>query len=366
MMRAMRIAGVTVKKTPEDFEVREVASVTDLCPRSQGSHTYLSITKRGVSTFDAARRIADALALDVTSVNWLGLKDEDGVTTQLLSVAATLSDDDADTLSARLAEQPGPGWITVDGIIGHGRDHVSRHALIGNSFRVVLRGLDTDRLGYLAGLGDGIVVFPNYYDSQRFGVVGSGITNTHVIGEHLRAGDGAAAYREFLVSGASVARKEELTSAFERLGDHHRAFAAINRREVRFLLDSAASFRWNAALSEALARSGPAHLVPGLNEVQDLNICPEMVDRPVPPMLAIPSVDIDNDGKGEGLDGLRLRPTDHRRLSTQPTRLRVQSVSDTDDGELAAAVEFFLPRGSYATMLLKYLLWCHAAVHSVG
>jgi tRNA(Glu) U13 pseudouridine synthase TruD len=30
----------------------------------------------------------------------------------------------------------------------------------------------------------------------------------------------------------------------------------------------------------------------------------------------------------------------------------------TEDDRPTAVLEFFLPRGTYATMLLKYLLWC--------
>jgi tRNA pseudouridine13 synthase len=288
-----------------------------------------------------------------TAVRWLGLKDEDGVTTQLLSLAAALSGEDKGALAHRLAEQRGPGWITVERIIGHGRSHASRHALIGNSFRVALRGLDAGQLDYLVDIGEQrrIVVFPNYYDSQRFGVVGSGVANSHLIGEHLIADEPEAAYREFLRSGNSPERKRELTAALEQTGDHRTAFARIDRRLVQFLLDAAASHRWNAALSEALGHSGPVHTVPALDGVQDLNVC-RVDERAVPPVLVVPSTDLDPDAT----DGLRLQPASHRRLSTQPTRLRVTPIPEDGRG---AVLEFFLPRGTYATMLVKHLLWAH-------
>jgi len=89
--------------------------------------------------------------------------------------------------------------------------------------------------------------------------------------------------------------------------------------------------------------------------VQDLNLC-GFDERPVPPILTVDSADLDD---GAGQDELRFRPASQRRLSTQPTRLRVSPLPDTGDGRFAAVLEFFLPRGTYATMLVKHLLWSH-------
>lgn len=349
----MRFGNVTIKDRPRDFEVREVACLPEPCPPADASHTYLSVTKQGISTFDAARRVARALGLEEAEVRWLGLKDEDGVTTQLLSVAGVLHQENLDELSRRLGGEGGESWISIDRLLCHSRAHAPRHLLVGNAFKVVLRGIDpaqVDRIGELCA-GERLV-FPNYYDRQRFGVIGSDVLNSHLIGERLAARDPARAYAEFLRSGNSAERKRELIRAFEGCGDHQRAFAALDPRLVQFLLDAAASFRWNAALSETLARSGPVSSVPELDGVQDLNLC-WLDDRPLTPVLTVPSTELVADPLRQSLP---LRPAVYRRLTVQPVKLHSFDPIASRNDVCSLRLEFFLPTGAYATMLLRYLV----------
>ncbi|MDN5869990.1 MAG: tRNA pseudouridine(13) synthase TruD [Nitrococcus sp.] len=131
-------------------------------PDGQGEHLLVEIRKRGLSTAEAARRLAGCLGVSPRAVGHAERKDRNAVTTQWLGV-----------------HQPGSKSIAAPATIAPGLEilSASRHsrklqvgALIGNRFRIRLRGLyvpraATDRrLLRIAYHG-----VPNYFGSQRFG-----------------------------------------------------------------------------------------------------------------------------------------------------------------------------------------------------
>jgi len=75
-----------IKYRPDELLVRETL-VARCVPRSQATHELLLLRKCGYTTMEACRLIADDLALALRDVSWGGLKDEDGITEQLIGVA---------------------------------------------------------------------------------------------------------------------------------------------------------------------------------------------------------------------------------------------------------------------------------------
>ena len=145
--------------SPERFVVEELPAYP---PSGAGTHTFLFLEKRGLTTFDAIARVAAAFGVAARDVGYAGLKDKQATTRQWLSVpdldperAITLSGDDLRVLSA--ARHPHKLRL------GH---------LRGNRFEVVLTGAATDaeiaelraRFDELAARG-----VPNLYGGQRFG-----------------------------------------------------------------------------------------------------------------------------------------------------------------------------------------------------
>ncbi|HVC36256.1 MAG TPA: tRNA pseudouridine(13) synthase TruD [Candidatus Dormibacteraeota bacterium] len=83
-----------IKFQNEDFVVREVSLLpADLSQSNDSDNfTYLTLIKSGFTTFEAVTLVANVLGVEVESVNYEGLKDEDGVTYQLyLLIDASLS-----------------------------------------------------------------------------------------------------------------------------------------------------------------------------------------------------------------------------------------------------------------------------------
>ena len=69
--------------TPETFVVEEIPAYP---PSGEGDHTYLWIEKRGLTTLEAMRRLAQALGVTPRDIGYAGMKDRHATTRQWLSV----------------------------------------------------------------------------------------------------------------------------------------------------------------------------------------------------------------------------------------------------------------------------------------
>ena len=151
-------SGGTLRASPEDFRVDEVPAYL---PSGAGPHLYLRVEKRGRTTPDVLRALARALGVADRDAGYAGLKDRDAVTTQWLSFP-TAKEPGAAALD-------GPGLRVLE---------VSRHAnklrtghVRANRFSIVVRGGDPARARAAADalLARGL---PNFFGPQRFGTEG--------------------------------------------------------------------------------------------------------------------------------------------------------------------------------------------------
>ncbi len=147
-----------IKSIYDDFFVEEIP----LYPFSgSGDHTLVQIEKTGLSTFEAVRRICVELSFPERDVGVAGLKDARGRTRQWLSFEHCPPE--------RFAKLSIPK-IQVLQTTRHG-NKLKRGHLAGNRFTVVLRDVAPEHLPHaqatLAILAKRGV--PNWYDTQRFG-----------------------------------------------------------------------------------------------------------------------------------------------------------------------------------------------------
>lgn len=151
-----------VRRTPEDFVVEEIPAYA---PSGRGEHLYVTFTKRGLTTPDAVRALAQALEVDPRGTGFAGMKDRHAVTTQTASFAFPMARD-AEAAVARVAV---PG-VTVLGAARHDNKLKPGH-LVGNRFTIALADVPAEdvpellrRLGEIGRTG-----VPNAFGSQRFG-----------------------------------------------------------------------------------------------------------------------------------------------------------------------------------------------------
>ena len=162
--------------TPETFFVEEIPAYL---PNGEGTHTFVWIEKRGLTTPEAVRRLARGLRVAERDIGYAGLKDRHATTRQWLSLpgvdpAAALAwpaGADAD------AEAGGAGGsLRVLEARRHGNKLRVGH-LKGNRFEVVLTEVGPGEAGVLearlAALGrEGL---SNAYGGQRFGARGDNV-----------------------------------------------------------------------------------------------------------------------------------------------------------------------------------------------
>jgi tRNA pseudouridine13 synthase len=330
-------SGGTVRAVPEDFRVDEVPAYL---PSGAGPHLYLRVEKRGLTTRDAVRALSHALSVPERDAGFAGMKDKRAVTTQWLSFP--------------VARDPDPGALAAAGlrvleVSRHGNKLRTGH-LRGNEFAIRVRGGDPARAGAaaaaLAARG-----LPNFFGPQRFGAEGRNAE----LGRALLAGDGAPEVRRagrdrFLRRLALSAYQSLLFNRWlaERMADG--LFAAALAGDVMKKLESGGLFTCEDPAADgprvAAFEISPAGPMFGHKLRAAAGDALAREER----LLAAEGISLETFARGGG------EAEGTRRAARLPVRVLVDAEAD---GYLA---RFALPRGSYATVVLRELVKDEAEV----
>ncbi len=178
--------GGRIKAQPEDFIVEELALYE---PCGQGEHTYARIEKRGLSTFEAVRAIAQELHISVQDIGFAGIKDTQAVARQTISLMH-VEPEEVEKLFI-------PG-LEVLWVSRH-RNKLRTGHLRGNRFTIRVRDVGETALYQAGRILDWLVQrgVPNHYGLQRFG----NRANSHTLGRALLREDAASFLAQFLGAG---------------------------------------------------------------------------------------------------------------------------------------------------------------------
>ena len=339
--------GPVLKHCPADFLVREnmVVSLTD---QASADQQYLILRKSGYTTMEAVRLIADKLGLATQDVTYGGLKDEDGITEQLVAVPlgalAALSNQPSGPQQWLLTEPD--RWLALQHY-GYGVEPLRIGRLEGNGFQIVVRNLDAGQAARLARLRKVSLLFLNYYDTQRFGVPG-GPKRTHLVGAAILAQEWDQALRELV---GLHAPESAMASTWQ--GPAQEFFTRLDPRTSSFYLAAQASARWNALLRETVTATCP-----------DEYLCVELeglayryvtsMDAAIKLMGAARELPYD---RYSYQDGQPVPRTSRRSTVVQTT---VSITRDRPDeripGMFQVGLNLFLPSGCYATAAVRQLL----------
>ncbi len=380
--------GGTIKVEPEDFVVDEIP----LYPFSgAGNHVLFRIRKQGLSTFDAIRKIARTLRLPEEAFGYAGLKDRRAVTTQWLSLEYG---------DVPLIENLNVEGVEVLEITRHNNKLRAGH-LRGNRFEIRVRGIRADSaeagariLEVLSRRG-----VPNFYDRQRFGI----LKNSHIVGKALlkrdadllaecilgdaegtnaRFDEALDLYRKGEVRGAAEAlpglfsvEKRYLT-ILGRTGDRTKALGSIHGKRLRFFVSAYQSYLFNRLLLDRL--EGLDELVCGDLAFLHHNGRVFSVDDPAAEAERLEAFEISPSGPVFGYQGMlaggapgeaeaalvaaesldldlfKMKGGLRSRGSRRPYRFQILDPSMDLTGE-DALLNFTLPKGSYATLVLREL-----------
>ena len=395
-----------LKSKPQDFRVKELLREDIIKPA--GPHRVYRVQKKKITSFEAAADLARILGVTPADVSMAGLKDRQGVTVQHMSVPRGKDVE---------IRQPD---LKID-TVGHCSEPLSPAASLGNSFSIIVRELSArqvtrmrESLPLVRDHG-----YPNYFDDQRFGNLRhrQGWIMLDLISGDLEDGlkrllaslspfDSAASrdakeaiWRSWGNWGACrdhAGRYGKHHSVFEHLrrydGDWAGAFHRVATRERLIHLYAFQSHLWNTALEswfeqtlnprERFAvQSRESRLIfprqkvdfpeawngtfplpgPRLSEVKD----PEQL-RHLRLALAQHKLSPD-DLIVEGVPGFGLKH-EERPLMIMPQNLKVRSAGQGEGGEddHVAELSFDLPRGAYATMLVRCLVGATAGQYEDG
>ncbi len=146
-----------LKQQPEDFQVEEL---TDIVGVGEGPFALYRLEKRGWATHDALRAICRRWKMEPQRIAYGGLKDRHARTVQYLTIfygpERGLKHHDV-TLS----------------YLGRARTPYSSKDIRANRFRIILRGLKPEELPAAQQALEEVRLdgVPNYFDDQRFGSV---------------------------------------------------------------------------------------------------------------------------------------------------------------------------------------------------
>jgi tRNA pseudouridine13 synthase len=381
-----------VKFRPEDFQVEEL---TDVQPGGSGPFAFYELRKKGIGTPEAIQIVCRELKVPDHQLSYGGRKDRHAVTTQYLTIR------NGRPRSLRR------GSLQLRYLGRTLTPFESRH-IRANRFRITLRAMnEADVDAALAALKevrrDGV---PNYFDDQRFGSVGR---ERQFIARKLIDGDYEAALRLALVEPYEfdrAAEKEEKRILRKNWGDWGSVQAQLRRGPispiVAHLTHNPTDFRgafarlrpdlktlwlaayqshlWNRLLSRwldrhcrteqmvpLLLRLGPVHLCRNLDDKQRAEFHAQQLPLPSARLrmtVEDPLRELVNEvmrEEGLALAQMKLKhfrepffSKGDRAAFLVPANVEGRMEPDElQAGKMKLLAAFELPRGCYATMVIK-------------
>ncbi|HEX7898417.1 MAG TPA: tRNA pseudouridine(13) synthase TruD [Planctomycetota bacterium] len=382
-----------IRQKPEDFVVTELSRYQ---LASQGPFALYRLVKWDIGTIEAVRNLGHAWKLQRAAISFGGLKDRHARTEQVVSIRGG-------------PDRGFDGSTFKVEFLGRSKDPISRASFSGNRFEITVRDLtEIPDVEPIKRFG-----VPNYFDDQRFGSLRG--TDGEFIGRALVRGENEKALRLAIASPSGEDRKqarelktlirdrwgdwkglrEALPQGVERavaayLADRPGAYGFAFERldpDLRILYVSAyQSWIWNrtlAALVKALPDVFEVEYAAGRHAFWRA-LSPADQDRLAE--LAIPLITPSQKYEGPVAEVVakilaedqveqrqfRLKKLEKtffgkgvRDVLIAPAGLKASSGDDDlNRGKRKMTLWFELPKGSYATVVLKRLF--HAPVQDEG
>ena len=391
---------VKIKRLPEDFRVEELTGF----PSEGGAFALYRLTKRSIGTPEAVDEVVRRWKIPRHRISYGGLKDKHAVTSQFV----TVQNGPRRNLAQKSFELE---------YLAQAAKHFTPHEIAANRFSIVLRDLSQEALARALEAAPQVRLegLANYFDDQRFGSVGE---SREFIGRAWCAGDYERALWLALADahpddrtderrqkallrehwGQWRACKEALDRSHRRSivtyladkppdrSDYRGAFARLKVDLRGLYLAAFQSHLWNRMLARFLRQETPARQLADF----PLQLGPvpffhgldgELAARFQSAQLPLPSARLHLDAQtpadaplvslitetlGEfGLELRQLRvkyPRDsffskgERAVAVEVRDLHAEPAADElYPGRKKLLLQFELPRGSYATLLVKRL-----------
>jgi tRNA pseudouridine13 synthase len=357
-----------VKQFPEDFIVREVFEKQQQKEgwRSEDeSYVWFDLTKRDCDFFRCLKILSRRLGVSPKRFGYAGVKDKRAVTTQKISV-----------WNVPMAKLEGVRLRDIElSNFEEAKERINLGDLKANRFEITIRDIrEVETQNIIENLErikkNGFV---NYFGGQRFGNRG----NTHLVGREILRNDLKEAVWLYLAGGGD--EKDDITSFRRRLKESGDLKAALKecptilRNEiimlnhlVRVPTDYAGALRrlpkkfrmmlvhaYQSHLWNEMARGTDADIVPliGYNTDMSKFEAKELFEN----VLEKENVKI-TDFKIQSMPELSCEGGERERIALAAGLRWGFIADDLTEGRMKCVLNFEIPKGAYATVLLDEVL----------
>lgn len=310
-----------IKQIPEDFYVKELINLKF----NSGNYSYFLLKKRNLTTLEAINTISKRFKINIKNIGYAGNKDKRAITEQYISILnCNLKDIKFNDLGLKF--------------LGYGNERIKLGNNLGNEFLITVRNLDKKY--------NGIKFIVNYFDEQRFSKINI------KIGKYL------------------LQEKFKEICNLLKLDDENPIMSLnkFNKKELRFYLHSYQSFIFNKSVAEYLKNKYKYH-----KKVKYSSGSFIFVDKKE--NLKFPLISFD--AKFNKKDKIYLKilkeekinleqfiikkipwlieETSYRNVFANVKNFKIVKYEkdELNKGEFKQIISFTLPKGSYATILVK-------------
>ncbi|WP_163328670.1 tRNA pseudouridine(13) synthase TruD [Desulfurobacterium thermolithotrophum] len=381
-----------IKREPKDFIVEEIPILE---PKEEGKYYFVKLKKSNVSTLEALRVISRLLKIPLKEVGFAGLKDRYAITEQYLTVPINYQ------IEKKCFKLVNNRWEEVNSVnfekemgfclevLGYVEKSLSLGDLKGNRFIITVKNFEKNmrerfykNLELVKSYG-----FPNYFGEQRFGSVKS---RDDFVLRYLLKGDFDGALRSYFFGKSSVdywgdwrklyktlspaleEYEKDLIRGLMRGLTAEKAFRILPKN-VRLMFNFAfQSFLWNEYLREYIEAKYPFERVPFINnwklsyytQVYDIDYLRKLeilytghqfspVDETLKKIIkkVQQKYEIKKEWFDKEVGGMRVMTDGLRKAVVFPEELKI-----LEKTKRTIKLKFSLPPGSYATVLLRFLL----------
>lgn len=164
-----------IKEQVNDFRVRELAKHET----GEGEHLIVKLRKQNMTTMEAIDTLSNILHISKDRVGYAGNKDKRAVTEQYISIKGVTEED----VNQIFTDEFDLEVVGKGGHIGLGNLSANRFEIVVRDLNMPLEDIRDRTLKIVDELGG---KFPNYFGDQRFG---SARPITHQVGRHILQGD---------------------------------------------------------------------------------------------------------------------------------------------------------------------------------
>ena len=373
----MDILKQKIKFNPDDFVVEEVFN-----PQlsSKGIYSYYILKKKNRNTLDVLSEISAKLNIPLYKFGFSGLKDKRATTVQYISIEM-----------GPKTNLKGKGWELT--FVGKASKGIEIGEAQGNTFTITIRNIDPYLMAYnlekIVSIG-----MENYFGEQRFL---SDLNTKKPIALYLVKGDFEGALREYFTQSNNPFLRKRLKRlwgkwdlfleeakhlshqerrvilALKRTKDPQKAFMAFPKNLKLMFLFSYQSLLWNRILSRIVESSAPyvkacfikreklcfyKEKNKAISKLAQQNI--PFVSREALEDGHAPFIkELKHIVRDEGIENLLDAHITNLRFFNPGTRSAIvfpQNLEILYQDRNSLTVRFFLPSGSYATILIRKAL----------